>query len=99
MPAATMPIGSKPAFSQKLASSIAVVASMRTGGMSLNSTTSRLNSPNRASSTLCSRSHTIDCSGSTMVSSFCGRREALAQLAVGGDGDARAHDSEDRAGR
>ena len=34
IPAATMPIGSKPAFYQKLPSSIAVVASTRTGGMS-----------------------------------------------------------------
>ncbi len=72
MPAATMPTGSKPALSQKLESSIAVVASTSTGGMSLNSTTLRLNSPNRASSTLCSRSQMTDCSGSSIFSSRFG---------------------------
>ena len=50
MPATTMPTGSKPEFSQNVLSSIAVVASTSTGGTSSNVTTSRLNSPNRASS-------------------------------------------------
>ena len=56
MPAATMPTVSKPALSQNEPSSTAVVASTSTGGMSSNVTTSRLNSPNRASSTLPVRS-------------------------------------------
>ena len=45
-----MATGSKPAFSQKVLSSTAVVASRRTGGMSSNWTSSRRLSPKRASS-------------------------------------------------
>ena len=56
MPAATMPIVSKPALSQNEPSSTAVVASTSTGGIWSKVTTSRLNSPNRASSTLPVRS-------------------------------------------
>ena len=56
MPAATMPTVSKPALSQNEPSSTAVVASTRTGGISSNFTTWRLNSPKRASSILPVRS-------------------------------------------
>jgi hypothetical protein len=62
-PAARMPTGSKPAFSQNVLSSIAVVASSRIGGISSKVTTSRLKSPNRASSTSPVRSYTIVSSG------------------------------------
>ncbi len=48
--------GSKPAFSQNVLSSTAVVASMTIGGISSNVTTSRFASPNRASSILPVRS-------------------------------------------
>ena len=51
-----MATGSNPAFSQKVLSSTAVVASMRIGGISANWTTSRLASPKRASSILPVRS-------------------------------------------
>ena len=51
-PAETMATGSKPAFSQNVLSSMAVVASSRIGGISSKVTTSRLNWPNRASSDL-----------------------------------------------
>ena len=63
-PAEKMATGSKPAFSQNVLSSMAVVASSRIGGISSNSTTSRLNSPKRASSVPL-RSKTIDSSGSS----------------------------------
>ena len=46
----TMATGSKPAFSQNVLSSTAVVASSRTLGISSNLTTSRRASPKRASS-------------------------------------------------
>ena len=55
-PAAMMPTGSNPEFSQNERSSTAVVASTRTGGISSKVTTSRLNSPNRASCTVPVRS-------------------------------------------
>jgi hypothetical protein len=59
-----MPTGSNPAFSQKVLSSMAVVASRRIGGMSSNATMSRLYSPNRASSTSPVRSYRTVSSGS-----------------------------------
>ena len=52
----TMATGSKPAFSQKVLSSTAVVASSSTFGIWSKVTTSRLASPNRASSILPVRS-------------------------------------------
>ncbi len=55
-PADMIPTGSKPEFSQKVRSSTAVVASTRTGGIWSKATTSRLNSPKRASSTFSVRS-------------------------------------------
>ncbi len=51
-----MATGSKPAFSQNVLSSTAVVASSRIGGICSNVTTSRWLSPNRASSTVPVRS-------------------------------------------
>ncbi len=55
-PAEMIATGSKPALSQNVLSSIAVVASSRIGGISSNVTTSRRASPNRASSVLPVRS-------------------------------------------
>ena len=52
----TIATGSNPAFSQKVLSSTAVVASSRTFGISSNVTISRLASPKRASSILPVRS-------------------------------------------
>ena len=49
-PAEMIANGSKPALSQNVLSSIAVVASRRIGGISSNVTVSRRSSPNRASS-------------------------------------------------
>ena len=66
-----------------------------TGGMSLNSTTSRLNSPNRASSTLCSRSQTIGLLGELDRLELLRVREALAELAVRRRRRHRPHDAED----
>ena len=54
--AETMATGSKPAFSQNVLSSTAVVASSRTGGISSKVTSSRRLSPKRASSTVPVRS-------------------------------------------
>ncbi len=54
-----MPTGSKPGFSQKSWSSIAVVASSISLGIASNPTTSRFSEPRRASSTLPVRSYTI----------------------------------------
>jgi hypothetical protein len=50
IPEATIAAGSKPVFVQKLLSSTAVVASMRTFGISSNDTSSRCSSPKRPSS-------------------------------------------------
>ena len=95
-PAPTMPTGSKPALSQKLASSIGGRRVDEDGReLARTSTTSRLNSPNRASSALCSRSQMIDRSGSSIRSSMRRVGEALGELGVPGDGDARPDDAED----
>jgi hypothetical protein len=59
--AETNPAKSKPGFDQKSLSSIAVVASSSSGGMSVKSTSSRLKSPRRARVTLPVRSVTVVC--------------------------------------
>ncbi len=66
--AAAKAMGSKPEFSQNVLSSIAVVASTRTGGIWSNVTISRRSEPRRASSTLPVRSQTAVCSSKSMLS-------------------------------
>ncbi len=68
MAAETNPTGSKPGFSQNVLSSMDVVASMSSGGMSAYLTSSRRSVPKTARSTLPDRSQALVCRENTIAS-------------------------------